>query len=428
MSKVLIFGNSPLPFEKSRRLSSLNLRTWHFAKALLGDGHSVCLIAIRMKDSYVEEPLKKLIETPHDNLVYHSLVSYDFNDPSVLNRIARRFSPDCIVGVNNFPASRVSLVDIDIPVWSDLNGYAMGEAQAKAYIDRNNDVVRAFFEYECEAIEKSDLFSVTSERQKYALIGELGMFGRLNKDTCGYQFVYVIPNSIDNNLDYNKKRVLRGVLVDENDFVVLFSGSYNTWMDVGTLFDGVVMAMEREPRIKFVSTGGGLGDYNETVFKEFRDRVQKSSLKERFIFTGWIPSDQIPNYYIESDVGINVDGDIYETLLGARARIVQMLKWGLPVISTEGTEISEVLKTEQLGFIIPSGNPTELFRVIVRLSKEKRLLETYRERAREYSRKNWSYTTTTLPLRRWVNNPSFAPDHKLEKKSFWRKIDYRWSQ
>jgi hypothetical protein len=47
--------------------------------------------------------------------------------------------------------------------------------------------------------------------------------------------------------------------------------------------------------------------------------------------------------YREADVGLNVDGPNYETLFGARTRILAMAAEGLPVATSVGTELSEWL-------------------------------------------------------------------------------------
>ena len=34
---------------------------------------------------------------------------------------------------------------------------------------------------------------------------------------------------------------------------------------------------------------------------------------------GWIDGKDVPNYYFEADIGINIDKDIYEVKLAAKA-------------------------------------------------------------------------------------------------------------
>ena len=50
---------------------------------------------------------------------------------------------------------------------------------------------RAFFDLEYPIICNADIFSAVAESQKWALIGELGLVGRLNRFTDNYEFCHV---------------------------------------------------------------------------------------------------------------------------------------------------------------------------------------------------------------------------------------------
>ena len=56
MTRILILGAAPLPFESLARQYAANLRTWHFTKPLLDDGHDVRLIGCRLPKTYPERP------------------------------------------------------------------------------------------------------------------------------------------------------------------------------------------------------------------------------------------------------------------------------------------------------------------------------------------------------------------------------------
>ncbi len=72
-----------------------------------------------------------------------------------------------------------------------------------------------------------------------------------------------MPNAIESTPYKHLKTVLRGRLASEGDFVVLWSGGYNTWTDVDTLFAGLIKAMKEEPRLRFVSIGGAIPGRDE---------------------------------------------------------------------------------------------------------------------------------------------------------------------
>ena len=52
MTRILILGAAPLPFEPLKRQYAANLRTWHFTRPLLDDGHAVRLIGCRLPGTY----------------------------------------------------------------------------------------------------------------------------------------------------------------------------------------------------------------------------------------------------------------------------------------------------------------------------------------------------------------------------------------
>lgn len=421
ISKVLVLGLSPLPFENEQKLNSLNFRTWHFTKPLLRDGHNVMLVCARIPSSYRgEESLASIIRSVDHNLIYYSVKKPLFDDISFLQTLHDKFNPDCIIGVNAYAAARAVEIQSSRPVWADLNGYFMGEAQTNAWVHNDDYYLVRHWEQERRVVEKADVFSAVSTPQKYALVGELGAVGRLSRLTLGYEFAYRVPNSIEDEEYEHRKTLLRGTLVGPDDFVVLWSGGYNTWTDVDTLFKGLTLAMKRNSRIKFVSTGGAISEYDEKTFFRFLDDVKASRFSKRYIFLGWVPSEDIPNYYFESDVGINVDKFCYETLVGARYRIVDMLKGGLPVLTTRGTEISEEVETHGLGKTFGIGQPSELADALLSLAHERDRLRELGRRAKEFCFKYYTCEKTTLPVRKWAREPWLAPDrdrrfHLLER-------------
>lgn len=411
--RVMVVGASPLPHEKSRIIYGINQRTWQIVKALLDDDHVVCLAGFRVKGCHYAEDLKDLVTKKQlGNLTYYSIDEQVFHGVTILREIWSEFKPDCLVGVNSYPAYIASRIGVETPYWADLNGDVMAEAQAKAFVYDDDRFLRHFWQFERAALERADIFSTVSTPQKYAVIGELSILGRLNKATFGYDFVHVIENGIVSEPFKHTKRVLRGVHVGEKDFVVLWAGGYNTWTDVDTLAAGLEGAMRHDKRIKFVSIGGEIAGHDEKTFKRFSSLVARSKFRERFFLLGWQPTEQVPNYYLESDVGINVDKFNYETILGARTRILDFARAGLPTVTSLGTEISEAIHANKLGFTYRMGDPEDLAKAILRAARS-RSLRLMGRKCREYALKSFTYEKTTQPLREWVRDPKPSPDRNL---------------
>jgi len=249
--KILIIGNSPLPNENVKRTYAPGIRTWNFAKSAKNENTEVMIIGCKIPFAYEgsteNEKFNKI-----DDINYISVSQELFENRNWLENEINKFEPNCIVGVNTHPCSIISNMEIKIPFWADLNGGAMAEAQAKSYVYGDDKYLQHFFRMENKVLGNADIFSVVSEAQGFSLLGELGLFGRLNKNTMGYRMVRVIPNTITSFQFKHSKNIIRGKQTKQDAFIVLYSGGYNTWTDIHTMFHGLEKAMKINPHIIFV--------------------------------------------------------------------------------------------------------------------------------------------------------------------------------
>ena len=420
MGKILVIGACPLPIDNTSTLYGLGHRTWHFVKPILDDGHEVLLIAVRIPSAVdAGLDLPSVSKTQKDKLTYYSINESDlFHNIQFHQELHDNFQPDSILGINTYPASIAARIQSDKPFWADLNGSLMTEAQAKAYVTKSNEPVTEFWEQELVCLHRADIFSTVSLPQKYMLLGELATIGRLNQHTIGYDFAHVIPNSIDNQeIKKEKPNLLRGNKVKPDDFVVLWSGGYNTWTDIDTLFSGITKAMEMNNKIRFVSTGGSLPGHDEETYTKFLDKINQTPYKDRFFMLGWIPSSDVFECYFESDLGINIDQWNYETLTGARNRLIHMMKTGLPVLTSLGTEISQIIKKENIGLIFSIGNPQELCERIQYAASHLNELKEVASRGKQYIYENFTFEKTTIRVKEWVKNSMKSPDYGYQQSN-----------
>ncbi|UCC68030.1 MAG: glycosyltransferase [Armatimonadota bacterium] len=404
--RVLVIGFAPLPFEREQRLGALCFRTWHVTQALLAAGHEVTLVGCRVTGAYREESRRpSVLRFRGSHFTYYSVEPGVFEEEELLQSVSDRQRPEAIVAVHAFGAWAASRLASEAPLWADLNGYAMTEAQARAAMAGGEGAMAEAWERESAALARADAFSVVSMRQKYALIGELAAVGRLTGRNYGEDVVHYMPNAIESVPYRHRERVVRGKAIGAGDFAILWSGGYNTWTDVDTLFEGVVEAMREEPRVKFVSLGGAMPGRDEETFYRFRDRVEKSEFADRFVFAGWVASELVPNYYFECDVGINIDRFSYEMLIGCRYRILDMLRAGLPVITTLGTEISHIVREAGLGMTFAPGDAEGLTEAILTLARDETRRRRCAERGREYVFEHRAVEEVMQPLQRWAREP-----------------------
>ena len=409
MSRLLILGVSPLPFESTERSFGPGTRTWQLTEPLLDDGHEIRLIGMRIPMTYPEDAPDELLEQ-RGRLSYASITGERYYQSSYVQDACDDFRPDAVVFAHGSASYADDILSASVPVWIDLCGHVMAEAQAKAAVYKDDTYLDYFFRKMLGSLFRGDVFSTVSDAQGWVLVGELGMAGRLNSLTDGVKLVHTIPCGAEEEDYRHEQTVFRGIDVGDDDFVVLWSGGFNTWTDVDTMFGGLIHAMDREPSVKFVATGGQIDGHDEITYPRFVEMIEGSPHRDRFILKGWLPRHLVPNTYFEADVGINCEKDIYEVRLGSKHRILDWSRAGLPVVSTRVTELSEAVEEDKAGFICDAGDPVALGEAILTAVAERGRLGEIGENCRQSMRRRYGFRASTAALRAWAAAPTFAPD------------------
>jgi glycosyltransferase involved in cell wall biosynthesis len=420
MTRVLIVGFAPLPVERLP-MSGPSLRTWHLVSAILGAGHEVCLIANRGHDVYPAD-LPPITSQRNGALTYHNVADEQWHTPAALISLVTAFAPTCVVGITAAgSAASVPLASL-LPLWADLYGSLMAEAQMKAQVFNDDSYLAHFWRIELAALQRADRFSTVSARQRWALIGELGLVGRLNRWTSGYEFATTMPIAVETTPFVPQAPLLRGRVVPEGAFVILYSGGYNTWCDVDGLFAALEGVMHRHLHVHFVSTGGKIEGHDPHTFARFTSMVSASPHASRYHLQGWVPAADLPAYYAESDVAVNADKPSYEAMLGSRTRALDWLRAGLPCVLSDLPELAAEFRAAGVALTYRAGDVEDLSACLERCVAHPDLLRTMRKKAPALLHQ-YSYAATTAGLLRWVAEPSHAPDFMRNPPQLSRPAD-----
>jgi len=92
--------------------------------------------------------------------------------------------------------------------------------------------------------------------------------------------------------------------------------------------------------------------------------AKKKKLTDSIFHLGFIDYLDMKSLIEFCDFGIVCDLKIYESQLGARNRINEMFKFGLPVLCTKASQISNILSELNENFVAESGNIKELAKKI----------------------------------------------------------------
>ena len=428
MARILLVGHKTPHFMGDSKIEAAHYRTWQFLEPLLADGHTVCLCAdASSTDS--QPPL--LPEDWANRLEYHAIpFRHKLGWPRQLQRKHDAFEPDCIVAVNFDCCLAVTRLNTDKPIWMDIYGDYLTIIQAACYRVGSDRGIPTSIEFMRRVLQRGDVFSVCGTPQKHALVGELAMAGRLNWRTFTYPFGHVVlPGALPTegcNSEKQERPLLASHDVPRESFVVLWCGGYNTWTDVGTLFAGLEWSMAQEPTIHYVSVGANTYQAPDNVYARLLDMIEGSQHRDRFHILGWRPWSEISNYYRESDVGLNIDALHYETIYGTRTRLVEMIASGLPVITSLGSELSQLLFEQGAGLTFDAGDWAELGKRVVSVARDRKSCEQMAGRALAYASNELSFAATTTPLRAWVCEPQHAPDRMpAGSRGRLRKLEYQ---
>ncbi len=440
MSRIAIIGTGPLLESGVRFFSGQGLRTWHFARPLLDDSHEVLLLTHPIDDRAFQSG-RDPAARPARFQGFDYIALQTNNETVILPEIERRlaeFRPDAVFGINPFAAYLACRQRLRVPVWADLNGYVPAEGQTHCRLYGSDEHLEHFWRMEMQAARRADRISTATRRQRLATLGELAIAGRLNRHNAEYlDFVTWIPEAVaERYANFQAPPpFMRGksVGVPADAFILLWSGGFNTWTDVDTMHGALERVMAAHPNFHFAATGGAIAGHDEKTFERFRALAAASPFAARYHLLGWVEPETVDALYGESDLGISLDAMNYESMFGARHRLLCMMGAGLPVLTTRGTEIAEDIEMAGVGLIAPPGDPAALAERIewaianrgAHLGKADEsgraergenqggnsALRDLARRGREWALSEFPCDRTTAEPRRWAREPRFAPDN-----------------
>jgi glycosyltransferase involved in cell wall biosynthesis len=377
--RVLLVGFGPGPDEPdARQLSFPGHRTAQFAAELERSGCE--LQVVRLDEESGRANPTGLVQE--------------------VQRVHDEWEPDVVVSAGGFHAARaVSYLRTDRPRWLDLPGDLAAEAQVRAARAGHDGPIAEFLHVLRQALCVGDHFSVVGPSQRLAVLGQLGIIGRLRGDGLGEETLSILPI-----------RCLgppSAPPLPPEGFRVLSSGSYNTWLDEATVADGVMAAMARRLDLSFVSTGGPVRDHAETVHSAFWSAIRESPFATRFQDLGRVPRQRALAALSETHVVLCISRHCLEAELGSRQRIVEGMAYGRPVILTEQGDIAQAVKRARAGILVPPGNPRALADALVRLSPP--LLSELAANARALWENECRADTGLTALSDWVRSPVRSP-------------------
>lgn len=275
-------------------------------------------------------------------------------------------------------------------------------------------------------VRAGDVFLVAGERQRDFWTGWLAAAGRVNpavhgKDPSLARLFLEVPFGLPEEPPRAGPRRFRGVQegIGEGDFVVMWSSGIWNWFDPLTLIRAVAATESSLPRLRLVfpvpaSPSAEVGPMRMSATA--RSLSDTLGLTGRRVFFGTTMTyEERGSILLEADVATSLHLDDVETRYSFRTRMLDWFWAGLPILTTEGDVLSDLVRSEDLGEVISYGDVRAAAAALTRLAEDPRRRQAQGARsARVAERFRWSVVAG--PLVDYCRAPYPAPDRGLPRE------------
>lgn len=350
----------------SKEMAGPAIRVWNFAKVL--SQYMNVILAIPNKVEFPEQDFKII----------------QFKDNGNLHEITKDSD---IILCNGMTFARYRSIKesgkyLIIDIYDPYNLATLAEHNT-ATIKEKLEVYKSIHYYFNEQFYYGDFFICASERQRDFWLGMLAALNRVNpysynQDPTLERMISVVPFGLPTNKPMHTREVLKGVIkgIEKNDFVVIWGGGIYNWFDPLTLIKAMARIYELRKDIKLFFMGvkhpnpevKELQLVNETI-----SLAKKLDVYEKNVFFnfGWVEYEDRQNYFMESDAGIITHPNHIETRFSFRTRVLDYLWTGLPIISTRGDSLSDLVERKGLGLTSRDESVDDIVGAITRLADDR---------------------------------------------------------
>jgi glycosyltransferase involved in cell wall biosynthesis len=202
----------------------------------------------------------------------------------------------------------------------------------------------------------ADLIVCASERQRDLWIGGLALAGLLDldayrRDPTLRSLVMVVPFGLPADPPPARDRSALRAAFPEVGRVLLWGGGLWSWLDPVT----PMRAVDRLPDdVHLVVMGAGRPGLEATGQGPALERALAEARRHERVHVneGWVPYEERGRWLAGADLGISAHHDHLEARFAHRTRILDYLWAGLPVVTTAGDALADLVERERLGLTV----------------------------------------------------------------------------
>jgi glycosyltransferase involved in cell wall biosynthesis len=317
------------------------------------------------------------------------------------------------------------LRDVDVPLVVDAydpfhleqleQARGLGEARRRSVV---RDAVRSLD----VQLARADFVLCASDRQRALWTGHLAALGRVNPLTYDAAhdlsaLVDVVPFGVPERPARPGDRSLVSAAlpgIGPEDRVVVWGGGIYDWFDPEAVIRAVGRLSGDRPDLRLLFLGtrhpaqGGVG---AATVERARELARELGLLDTVVHFhhGWVPHAERDLWLGAATVGVSAHRHHLETEFAFRTRIVDYLWCGLPVVSTGGDQLGDLVAARGAGLAVPEGDDAAFATALATLLDDDTRRAAAAAAARDLAG-DFAWPVAARPLVEFCARPRRAPD------------------
>ncbi len=228
-----------------------------------------------------------------------------------------------------------------------------------------------------DALRTGDHFLCASEKQRDLWLGAM-YGGRLidarnyDRDPSFRSIIDVVPFGLPAEPPAAPAQdpIRRAIpAIGPDDEVVLWNGGIWNWLDPVTAVRAFAQLIARRPRAKLVFMGGSSNPAGQRASEEARRAAEETGQLDRTVFfnASWVPYAERAGWLLGAECSLSTHEEHLETRFAFRTRLLDCFWAGLPIVCSEGDELAERVRREDLGEAVPPRDEQALAEALERV-------------------------------------------------------------
>lgn len=298
-----------------------------------------------------------------------------------LLQLARELGPDVIHAhspvLDAIPAIRVGR-KLGIPVVYEIRAFWEDAAVDHGSTKEGSLRYKLTRALEIWAVKKADAVTVICEGLRKDLIARGIESSKIT----------VIPNAVDVeqfSVGGKPDDELKMKLGLAGSRVLGFIGSFYAYEGLDLLITALPTILEKMPDVKVLLVGGGPQD------RDLKQQVMALDLKDRVVFTGRVPHDEVNRYYDLVDVLVYPRHPMRLTELVTPLKPLEAMAQGRLMVASDVGGHKELIQDGKTGVLFRAGNSVDLASKVVSLLKDEQGWDSMKKNGRQFveTERNW---------------------------------------